>query len=107
MRLKVKNIGSELSLDEYNAYQYLLYNMTCWKETITLNTYTQYQGKYADYLLLENNRLLPEKNENFTVKTAFTSTNPSLILQLSNENKLLDKKHITYDVTLHIKNQQQ
>lgn len=103
MRLKVKNIGSELSLDEYNAYQYLLYNMNCWKETITFNTYIPYQGNYADYLLLENNSLLPEKNENFTVKNEFTSSNPSLILELSNENTLLDKKHIAYDVTLHIK----
>lgn len=103
MRLKVKDIGSELSLDEYNAYQYLLYNMNCWTETITLNTYTPYTGKYADYLLVENNKLLPEKNENLTIKNEFTNTDPSLIIKLSNTNPLLNKKHVTYDVTLHIK----
>ena len=57
MRLKVKNIGSQLTLDEYNAYQYLLYNMSCWEDKIILNTYTPHQGKYADYLFKENENI--------------------------------------------------
>ncbi|WP_455644812.1 hypothetical protein [Methanosphaera sp.] len=49
MRLKPKHLGDQLSLDEYNACQYLLYKQSFY-ETIVLNSETEYEGKLGTYL---------------------------------------------------------
>lgn len=57
MRLSPKRLGDELNLDEYNAYQYLLYNMDCWGETVDLDM-VGVTGNYSDYVLKDRTGLL-------------------------------------------------
>ncbi|RAP46458.1 MAG: hypothetical protein BZ136_07570 [Methanosphaera sp. rholeuAM74] len=104
MRLLPKEIGSECSLDEYNAYQYLLYHMPCWNEQLYLYTDTSTNGKYANYQLIADEEYLqPEKNNNYRIEKPFTNSHPHLQIQIDNINTLLTPENIGYTATLFIK----
>lgn len=101
MRLKPKSLGDEFSLDEYNACQYLLYDMTCWNDEIILNTYTPYTGKYAKYLLQTSSYLNPEKNETLEIIT--TNKNATIQIKTSDTQIAFTKLNMSCTATLYIR----
>ena len=103
MRLKPKRIGNECTLDEYNAYQYLLYYMKCWKETIFLNTYTSYEGIYASYLLEEPEFMIPNREDTFYIQQGKLTQNSSIKIKVTEIEKELLQLHTYVEVTLYIK----
>ena len=102
MRLKAKNIGDEISLDEYNAYQYLLYHMDCWKEKIYLDMVDGFKGDYATYHLKECDFLLNDRMDSYKISKEL-SNNSTIDIKLSDVSELLDKTHIQFTCTLYYK----
>ena len=104
MRLNVKHLGDELTLDQYNAYQYLLYQMDCWNEEIELNTNTAYTGVYGDYKLLQDETkgtfFINDKQDTYKISRTITS-NDNLEIELSNPTPLLFKDHLQFTATLY------
>ena len=98
-----KRLGDELDLDEYNACQYLLYNMDCWNEDIVLNTDTSYQGKYATYQFKSNNVLRVEKQESYRINSDLTNTNSTFTIQLTSLNANLNKLNILPSIELDVR----
>lgn len=98
MNLKPKHLGDELTLDEYNACQYLLYSMDCWNENIILDTYSVYgrngETKYAMYRLDSNNILTTEKGETYRINAKLTDSNNTLSISMYNINGNFDKLNI-------------
>ena len=104
MRLKPKKIGEDLTLDEYNALQYLLYQITL-KDTIMLKTYENYKGKYAEYKLTKNDQLHPnDKNDDIRINKDVTN-NDKIQIQIKNTKftTLNINKYITAEATLYYK----
>lgn len=102
LRLKAKNIGNEVSLDEYNAYQYLLYHMDCWNERIFLDMVEEYVGDYASYLLKSSSFLINDDNETYKISSDLSSSS-KLVIQLSDVHELFDTFHMSYTCTLFYK----
>lgn len=100
MRLKAKNVGNELTLDEYNAYQYLLYHMDCWNERVFLDMETPYEGDYATYLLNSSSFLLNDYNDTYKISTDLDADS-KIILSLDNIHELFDRKHMEFTCTLY------
>lgn len=100
MRLKAKMIGDEMDLDEYNAYQYLLYHMNCWKEDIYLNMSTPHKGDYATYTLTEYDWLLNDRKDSYKVAENLTS-DKKLVINLSDTTELLDREHMEFKCKLY------
>jgi len=103
MRLKAKKIGDEISLDEYNAYQYLLYHMDCWKDPIHLDMATEFKGEYATYILEYNTVLLNEKQDTYKITTQLTHETNMFSIKVSDIETLLDSQHLDYTITYYYK----
>lgn len=100
MMIKPKRIGDDLTLDEYNACQHLLYNMNCWTDYIILNTYTAYKGTFATYKLQNNNALLNEKQTHYRINTTPSTTTNTLKIELKDISPHLEKLNLTPTVTI-------
>ena len=102
MNLKPKRLGDELSLDDYNACQYLLYRMDCWTDSILIDSYISKDGKFATYKLLENPLLETEKQEHYRlIGTPTAST--KFEIELSNIESKIKNLHISAQITLYYK----
>lgn len=111
MMLKPKKIGDDLTLDEYNACQYLLYNMSCWNDTLILNTYSPYYGKYGAYLFQEqiaNNGLtiVNEKQGTYRIHQTLTESTCIQKINVLQMNANLTKLHIQPTVKIFYKEPQ-
>ncbi|RAP49425.1 MAG: hypothetical protein BZ138_07700 [Methanosphaera sp. rholeuAM270] len=100
MRLKAKKIGNEVTIDEYNAYQYLLYHMDCWKERVFLNTESGYQGNYAHYTFQSTDFLINDKDRDLKVRVPATSS-AKISLKVKSVDGILNKEHMEYSCTLY------
>lgn len=99
MNLEPKHLGDELTLDEYNACQYLLYSMDCWNENVILDTYSAYgrngETKYAMYKLVDSNKILTtEKGETYRINAKLTDSNNNLSIYMYDINGNFDKLNI-------------
>ncbi len=98
MNLNPKHLGDELSLDEYNACQYLLYSMDCWNENVILDMYDVYgkhgETKYAKYKLDENSVLTREKRETYRIDKQLTSSNNTFYISMSDINANFESLNI-------------
>ena len=102
MRLKAKYIGDDMTLDEYNAYQYLLYHMDCWEETIHLDMEENYVGEYSRYMLDQSPFLLNDKHDTYKVRTDLDSSS-KLRIFLEDISRLFDKHHMEFSCVLYYK----
>lgn len=103
MNLNPKRLGDELSLDEYNACQYLLYQMSCWNERIDLNMDTPFQGIYSQYLLDETTTLTNEKMNTYRIEKDLTSSNNKIYVTMLNQKKNFEKLHLAPSVKIYYK----
>lgn len=102
MRLKAKYIGDDVSLDEYNAYQYLLYHMTGWNETVQLDMETPHKGKLASYKLNQNTLLLNERNNTYKIADNLPA-NTTLNLTISDVADFFNTNYVKITCTLYYK----
>lgn len=101
MNLNPKRLGDDLSLDEYNACQYLLYQMDCWNEPIHLDMESSFQGIYAEYKLDETTTLSNEKKDTYRVEKDLTSSNNKIYVAMSNFKKNIEFLHISPSVKIY------
>lgn len=98
MNLNPKHLGDELSLDEYNACQYLLYSMDCWNEDVILDTYEVYgkhgETKFAKYKFDENTVLTREKGETYRVNEQLTTSNNVFYISMLDINAKFETSNI-------------
>ena len=102
MNLKPKRLGDELSLDDYNACQYLLYSMDCWNDNVFLNTYVPKTGKFATYKLMDNSILETEKQEHYRILRTPTA-NDIFNIELLNIDSSIGKLHLSPKITIYYK----
>lgn len=104
MLLLPRKLGSELTLDDYNACQYMLYEMNCWKDTCNLGMI--YDGYYARYNMdIENfdKKIYTDKLELIIDKIGYmlnsnaTATNRRIYVKLSEQ--LTTHRTIHYTLT--------
>lgn len=105
MNLKPKRLGDELSLDDYNACQYLLYYMDCWTDSVLIDNYLPKQGKFATYLLNDNTFFETEKQEHYRLVKTPTSTT-TFEIQLLDIVSKIKHLHISAKLTLYYKSPQ-
>lgn len=89
MRIKAKTVGSEVSIDDYNAFQYMLYHMNCWNDMIRMDTNDNYKGKYASYKLTRSNKLVDDEGDAYQLTKELVSTS-RLVFKLSDKSRLYE-----------------
>lgn len=95
-------LGDEISLDEYNAYQYLLYKSKKGFERIIMDMAQWYDGGSASYLLNESSLLLNDKAGTYKIKTDLNA-NSKLILSLNNKSDFLKWDHMDFTCIIYYK----
>lgn len=73
LRISPKHLGDELTLDEYNACQMLLYRQA-YTEKIRLNTQVSTQGNFAKYTYTANPHLALGKTDTLIVKPVLANS---------------------------------
>ena len=84
MRLKPKHLGDELTLDEYNAIQHLLFNMT-FTDKLYLDPINSIKKNWATYTYQEHSKLAYGKYETFEITNDLATTEQYIKIKLSNE----------------------
>lgn len=84
MRLKPKHLGDELTLDEFNAIQHLLYNMR-FTDMLYLDPGNIVEKTWAQYTYQEHPKLVLGKYDTYELNQQLTSSDNHLKIQLTNE----------------------
>lgn len=84
MRLKPKHLGDELTLDEYNAIQHLLFNMT-FSDTLYLDPSKSIKKSWATYTFQEHSKLAYGKYDTFEITNNLSASEQYLKIKLTNQ----------------------
>ena len=84
MRLKPKHLGDELTLDEYNAIQHLLFNMK-FTDSLYLNPIKSTKKNWATYTYQKHSKLEHGKYETFEITNNLTTSEQYITIKLENE----------------------
>ena len=84
MRLKPKHLGDELTLDEFNAIQHLLYNMR-FTDILYLDPGNSVEKTWAHYTYQEHPKLVLGKYDTYELNQQLTASDNHLKILLTNE----------------------